>query len=84
MKLPAGPGAPAPDAADALKQATASCVGIRTLTAEVAASGKKAVFAALFPDDGDGQENYAAIGEQLGVSETALRSLAMRLRRRQA
>jgi hypothetical protein len=40
MKLPAGPGAPAPDAADALKQATASCVGIRTLTAEVAASGK--------------------------------------------
>jgi hypothetical protein len=40
MKLPAGPGAAAPDAADALKQATASCVGIRTLTAEVAASGK--------------------------------------------
>jgi hypothetical protein len=40
MKLPAGPGAPAPDAADALKQATAACVGIRTLTAEVAVSGK--------------------------------------------
>ena len=40
MKLPAGPGAPATDAADALKQATAACVGIRTLTAEVAASGK--------------------------------------------
>jgi hypothetical protein len=40
MKLPAGPGAPAPDAADALAQATAACRGIRTLTAEVAASGK--------------------------------------------
>ena len=40
MKLPAGPGAPAPDAAEALKQATAGCRGIRTLTAEVAASGK--------------------------------------------
>jgi hypothetical protein len=40
MKLPSGPGTPAPDAADALKQATAVCGGIRTLTAEVAASGK--------------------------------------------
>jgi len=40
MKLPAGPGAPAVDAADALAQATAVCHGIRTLTAEVAASGK--------------------------------------------
>ena len=40
MKLPAGPGAPAADAADALKQATAVCSGVRTLTAEVAASGK--------------------------------------------
>jgi hypothetical protein len=40
MKLPSGPGAPAPDAADALAQATAACRGIRTLTAEVAASGK--------------------------------------------
>ena len=40
MKLPAGPGAPAADAADALPQATAACRGIRTLTAEVAASGK--------------------------------------------
>lgn len=40
MKLPAGPGAPAPDAADALKQATAACSAFRTLTAEVAASGK--------------------------------------------
>ena len=40
MKLPSGPGAPAADAADALQQATAVCSGIRTLTAEVAASGK--------------------------------------------
>ena len=40
MKLPAGPGAPAADAVDALAQATAACRGIRTLTAEVAASGK--------------------------------------------
>ena len=40
MKLPAGPGAPAGDAAAAFAQATAVCRGIRTLTAEVAASGK--------------------------------------------
>jgi hypothetical protein len=40
MKLPSGPGAPAPDAVDALAQATTVCHGIRTLTAEVAASGK--------------------------------------------
>lgn len=40
MKLPAGPGAPAADAVQALAQATAVCQGIRTLTAEVAASGK--------------------------------------------
>jgi hypothetical protein len=40
MKLPAGPGAPAPDAAGAFTQATAACRGVRTLTAEVAASGK--------------------------------------------
>jgi len=39
MKLPAGAGAPAPDAADALAQATAACHGIRTLTAEIALSG---------------------------------------------
>jgi hypothetical protein len=42
MKLPAGPGAPAADAVDALAQATTACRGIRTLTAEVAASGKAA------------------------------------------
>jgi hypothetical protein len=40
MKLPAGPGTPATDAAEALTQATATCSGIRTLTAEVQASGK--------------------------------------------
>ena len=40
MKLPSGPGAPAPDAVAALEQATAACRGIRTLTAEVAASGR--------------------------------------------
>jgi len=39
MKLPSGPGAPASDIVDALTQATAGCRGIRTLTAEVAASG---------------------------------------------
>jgi len=40
MKLPQGPGAPASDAADALNQATSECRTVRTLTAEVAASGK--------------------------------------------
>jgi hypothetical protein len=40
MKLPPGPGAPATDVAEALTQATAACRGVRTLTAEVAASGK--------------------------------------------
>jgi hypothetical protein len=40
MKLPSGPGTPAADAADALAQATSVCRGIRTLTAEVGASGK--------------------------------------------
>jgi hypothetical protein len=39
MKLPTGPGAPAADAADALTQATATCRGIRTLTAEIGISG---------------------------------------------
>jgi len=39
MKLPAGPGVPAPDAAGALAQATASCRAIRTLTADIAISG---------------------------------------------
>ena len=42
MKLPSGPDAPAPDVTDALAQATGACRDIRTLTAEVAASGKAA------------------------------------------
>jgi hypothetical protein len=40
MKLPTGAGTPASDAGEALSQAVATCTGIRTLTAEVAASGK--------------------------------------------
>jgi RNA polymerase sigma factor (sigma-70 family) len=52
------------------------------LAEECTASGKADVFAALFPDHGIGQDNYAAISERLGLSETALRSQAMRLRRR--
>jgi len=52
------------------------------LAEECTASGKAEVFAALFPDHDGGSENYAAIGARLGLSETALRSLAMRLRRR--
>jgi hypothetical protein len=39
MKLPSGPGAPASDAADVLTQATKTCHGIRTFTAEIAVSG---------------------------------------------
>lgn len=39
LKLPAGAGAPTADAADALAQATATCRGIRTLTAEIAIRG---------------------------------------------
>jgi outer membrane lipoprotein-sorting protein len=42
MKLPTGAGMPAPDAAAALAQATAACAGIRTLSAELAISGKVA------------------------------------------
>jgi outer membrane lipoprotein-sorting protein len=39
MKLPAGPGVPAADAAGALAQATAACREIKTLTAEIAITG---------------------------------------------
>ncbi len=39
MKLPSGPGQPSPDAGDALAQATRTCRGVRTLTAEVAVRG---------------------------------------------
>ncbi len=53
------------------------------LADECAASGKRAVFAALFPEkDSQAPDDYATLGTRLGWSETALRSLAMRLRRR--
>ena len=39
MKLPSGPGAPAPDARAAIDEATAACQRVDTLTAEIAASG---------------------------------------------
>ena len=50
---------------------------------ECEASGKGSVFAALFPDsDAVPTEPYATLGTRLGLSESALRSLIMRLRRR--
>ena len=50
---------------------------------ECEASGKSSVFAALFPDsDAAPTEPYATLGTRLGLSESALRSLTMRLRRR--
>jgi DNA-directed RNA polymerase specialized sigma24 family protein len=53
------------------------------LAEECAASGKGVVFAALFPEkDGQAPEDYATLSGRLGMSEGALRSLAMRLRRR--
>lgn len=42
LKLPSAPGAPAGDGAAALAQATAACRGVRTLSAEVAVSGRVA------------------------------------------
>jgi hypothetical protein len=39
MKLPSGPGAPAPDAADALTQATIACRAVSSITAEVGVTG---------------------------------------------
>jgi outer membrane lipoprotein-sorting protein len=39
MKLPAGPGAPASDAATAIAEATAACRDVSSLSAEVAVSG---------------------------------------------
>jgi hypothetical protein len=42
MKLPSGPGSPAADANDALAEATSACRQVKTLTAEVAASGTMA------------------------------------------
>ena len=40
MKLPAGPGAPAPDAAPALEEATRACRAVSTITAEINGSGR--------------------------------------------
>ena len=39
MKLPSGPGAPAPDAREALAEATAACRAVSTMTAEIAVTG---------------------------------------------
>jgi outer membrane lipoprotein-sorting protein len=39
VKLPSGPGAPAPDAADALNEATTACRAVSTLSAEVRVGG---------------------------------------------
>jgi hypothetical protein len=39
MKLPSGPGTPAPDAADALTQATLACRAVSSITAEVGVTG---------------------------------------------
>jgi hypothetical protein len=39
MKLPSGPGAPAPDAADALAQAMIACRAVSSITAEVGVTG---------------------------------------------
>ena len=39
MKLPAGPGAPAPDIRDVMTEATAKCRAVSSLTVEVAVSG---------------------------------------------
>jgi RNA polymerase sigma-70 factor (ECF subfamily) len=50
---------------------------------ECGASGKGAVFAALFPSgESAPTEPHATICSRLGISESALRSVAMRLRRR--
>jgi hypothetical protein len=42
MKLPSGPGAPAPDAAEALTDATAACRAVSSISADIAASGSVA------------------------------------------
>ena len=42
FEAPAGPGAPLADAAAAWQQASASCAGVRTLTAELGLSGRAA------------------------------------------
>lgn len=40
LELPTGPGAPAPDAAEALQQATRVCRGVASFSAEIAVSGR--------------------------------------------
>jgi hypothetical protein len=42
LKLPAGPGIPATDAADLLAEATRACRGVRTLSAEIGVTGTAA------------------------------------------
>jgi hypothetical protein len=42
MKLPTGPGTPAPDAASVIAQATSACRAVNTITLEMAVSGKAA------------------------------------------
>jgi hypothetical protein len=39
LKLPSGPGSPAPDAADAFAEATAACRAVSSISADIAASG---------------------------------------------
>ncbi len=54
------------------------------LEEECTASGKVAVFHVLFPEEspGGGATGYAELSERLGISSAALRSMAVRLRRR--
>ena len=42
MKLPSGPGSPAPDAADAFREATTACRAVSSISADIAASGSVA------------------------------------------
>jgi hypothetical protein len=49
MKLPSGPGAPAPDITDILAQATRTCRGIRTFTAEIAVQADRSARAGRAP-----------------------------------
>lgn len=54
----------------------------KKLASECEASSKGTVFAALFPDNTETAAPYADLARQLELSEAALRTLAMRLRRR--
>ena len=42
MKLPAGPGTPAPDVREAVAEATAACRSVSTITTEIAVNGSVA------------------------------------------